>query len=345
MKYPIPDSQAIPQTEPSQLGVHAAAHADGLADPRLVIRGESTTYTPHTGTESQEDKFAFVDYLAFTLRDPEPFDQFPLRDVLIDVFNIPPHDWKLFNHGWNGYAFRVDLGGYGLVAFGGKSQRGTVHVQLSGKGCACVQDWVKVFTWGVSNNCKIRRVDLAHDDFLGEFVSIAKVNQWRIEGLFNVDGRPPKATGFDDFDSGAGKTIYIGSRKSGKALRVYEKGRQSGDPTSPWCRVELELRSKDRVIEWDVVLNPGKYLAGSYPAIAFLNSEQSRVATISKEKEVAYEKTLDHHRTACGKFINLLCHLENENHSAVIAKLRRPGIPKNLEHFFKEHFLPLGIVP
>lgn len=341
MKFPNPPHKI----EKEALIGLGAARPNEQTSPRLVIRGESTTDTPHTGPESLESKIAFVDYLSFTFRGEHTFEQFPLREVLMDVFCIPPHDWRLARHGWNGYAFRVDLGVYGLVAYGGASQRGTIHVQISGKGCCLIQDWLKVYTWGVSNNCKITRIDLAHDDFLGRFASIALAHEWRSEGLFNTDGRPPKTTGFDDYGSGDGKTIYIGSRKSGKLLRIYEKGRQLGDPTSPWCRVELELRSKDRILEWEIVLNPDQYLAGSYPAIAFLTSEQSRVATIAKERTVAFESTLKHHRSSCGKFINLLCHLNNEDLSSVVAMLRRPGLPKNLEAYFREHFIALGIVP
>jgi DNA relaxase NicK len=48
----------------------------------------------------------------------------------------------------------------------------------------------------------------------------------------------------------------VGKRKNGKLLRVYEKGKQLGDESSPWVRWELELHNRDRVIPWEVLLEP-----------------------------------------------------------------------------------------
>jgi len=43
-------------------------------------------------------------------------------------------------------------------------------------------------------------------------------------------------------DDPKGRTLYLGSRKSEKFLRCYQKGRQLGDPESTWVRVELQVR-------------------------------------------------------------------------------------------------------
>ncbi len=51
-------------------------------------------------------------------------------------------------------------------------------------------------------------------------------------------------------------------------MRIYEKGKQLGDPESPWVRWELELHNTDREIPFDVLLQPGRYVAGAYPATA-----------------------------------------------------------------------------
>lgn len=42
-----------------------------------------------------------------------------------------------------------------------------------------------------------------------------------------------------------GRTVYIGSRQSPLMLRVYEKGREQGDPESSWVRFEWELKPKN----------------------------------------------------------------------------------------------------
>lgn len=322
-----------------------AVRPDEQASPRLVIRGESIS-SRSACPETYATKISFIDYLAFTVRGVDlDTDDFPLREILIDVFNIPPLEWKSSHHGWNGYTHRVDLGSYGLVAYGGKSQKGSVHVQINGQGCKQVNNWERVFSWGVSQNTKITRVDIAHDDFAGKIVSISKARTWLDEGLFNSQGRPPIARLYDDFDSGSGKTLYIGSRKSGKILRIYEKGRQLKDPSSPWCRVELELRSKDRVIDWDVILNPDGYLAGAYPALNFLSERQSVITTSRKERAAVLNATVQWCRQTCGPLINLLCMLYDEDIPFVVRQLRRPGIPKRLEAHYKEELIKLGLIP
>ena len=67
----------------------------------------------------------------------------------------------------------------------------------------------------------------------------------------------------------------VGGRRG--LLRIYKKGKQMGDPTSPWDRAEVELHNKGRVVPWEVVASPGQYLAGAYPALRLLNAEQSRL--------------------------------------------------------------------
>jgi phage replication initiation protein len=88
------------------------------------------------------------------------------------------------------------------------------------------------------------------------------------------------------FPDGSGLSFYVGSRTSGKLLRVYEKGKQLGGAASElfpdWVRSELELHNEGRVIPLGILINPGPYLAGAYPALAWVDDEQSRIATKQK---------------------------------------------------------------
>jgi DNA relaxase NicK len=311
--------------------------AQKAESPRLVIRGESITNNPQDNSTSLSGKLSFIDYLSFTLIPEE--NQASLRymkEILMDVFTVPQSDWEHATSGWNGYLHRFNLGIYGLIAYGGEHQKGTIHVQLYGKGCAKVRDWNTVFTWGVSNNCKITRIDLAYDDYEGETVSIKKALLWAETGLFNSNGRPPSMRMIDDFDSGEGKTLYIGKRANGKMCRVYEKGREQGLPFSPWCRVEVEFRSKGRALEWDIVQDSDSYLSGAYEALKFLSIEQSRILTTQKEKTIAFDKAQEWCRVACGQFVNLLCKLNNNDFEAVVGKIRRDGIPQKLAPYYAE---------
>ena len=56
---------------------------------------------------------------------------------------------------------------------------------------------------------------------------------------------------------------YLRKTENGKLMRIYEKGKQLGDATSPWVRWELELHNKSRVIPFDVLTAPGQYVAGA----------------------------------------------------------------------------------
>lgn len=241
----------------------------GGASPHIVIRGETLPrINPAFESSNSAPQVAHIDWLAFTLMPPFGGKANPilwLLPQLFEMFGLPAFSAQSTGKGWNGYTHRVNLGEnseYGLIAYGGDKQRGTVHVELNASACAHISNWHTVQQWGESLGAKITRVDLAHDDMKAETVSIAIARAWYEAGEFTSNGRPPAAKLIDDMGSGKGKTLYIGERANGKLLRVYEKGRQLGDPSSPWVRVELELRNKSRVIPWDVLTTPATYLAG-----------------------------------------------------------------------------------
>lgn len=320
--------------------------ADGDADPRLVIRGESITIPPAKHDTSSSNSLSLIDFLGFTyFLDELPKEDFPLKSLLVNIFNIPAQDWKQAKTGWQGYENRIILDGYGLVAFGGVSQNNSIHVELSGTGCAQVKDWSLVHDWFETTDSRITRIDLAHDDFKGRTFNIQKAITWSEEGLFNSSGRPPNRHLRDDFDSGEGKTFYIGKRGNDKFTRIYEKGKKAGDPNSPWCRAEVEFRARDKTIPIDIFINPDIYFAGAYKAFSFLSLEQSRFASQQKEKDISLEKTKQWAKSACGQLINLLCLLYKEDHEKVISELRRSGVPKALSPLFKRQLREQGLLP
>ena len=59
--------------------------------------------------------------------------------------------------------------------------------------------------------------------------------------------------------------MYVGSRKNGKIMRCYEKGKQLGDKKSKWFRSELEIHGKKRVIPFDILTKPTSYFIAAYP--------------------------------------------------------------------------------
>ncbi|MCW5571744.1 MAG: replication initiation factor domain-containing protein [Steroidobacteraceae bacterium] len=217
-----------------------------------------------------------------------------------------------------------------MLAHGGKAQKETLHVELNAHACARISDWNAVRLWGDVYGANITRIDVAHDDFSGAVVNIARAMQWWQEGAFNSNGRPPRSELIDDLGSNRGKTLYVGRRGSGKLLRVYEKGKQLGDPASPWVRAEVELRNKGRIVPWDTVRAPGRYLAGAYPALGILSGEQSRIRTVRRAVEISYAAMVKTLRMQGGKSLNVMCAVNEGDAEAVLSQVVREGAPKRL---------------
>lgn len=282
-------------------GSHDSALSSADEAPRLVTRGESiTSPTPN------KPKAALIDWLNFTFpfdfisADPQRISKL-LDDQLFAALGYATTRFR--NKGHLGYSDSWDLGnGFGILASGGKSQSSTCLVSLNGGGCTPIQDWQAVHDLMLSLNVKITRVDLAHDDFAGDYNITAGLEMLAL-GQFTTNGRPPNAMFVDDFDSGKGKTLYIGNRDSGKLLRVYEKGKQLGDSLSPWVRWELELHNKDRSIPLDVLLRPGDYLAGGYPCLAWVSETQDRIKTTRNQLKISFDHLVKHCRQSYGKLL------------------------------------------
>ncbi|MBL4573845.1 MAG: replication initiation factor domain-containing protein [Gammaproteobacteria bacterium] len=321
-------------------GVPDAPEAES---PRLVIRGESIDTHPSPRIVTLRNSTSFIDFLGFTYFPDEPSTElYPLKEVLINIFNIPYFDWVPAKSGWQGYEKRIQLGAFGLVAFGGASQNNSIHVELAGHGCNQVKDWLLVNDWFETSDSRITRLDLAHDDFDGDVVNISNAIRWYEDDLFSSNGRPPSRHLHDDFDSGDGKTLNIGKRGNDRFTRIYEKGKQLGDPKSLWCRAEVEFKARTKIIPYEVFLYPDDYLAGAFKAFEYLSTEQSTFNSIEKDREISLERVTKQGKLACGRLVNLLCLLHNEDYKKVIDSLRRSGIPKSLEPLYKQGLLESG---
>lgn len=306
------------------------------AHPGQVIRGET-----NTEINKSPGKIALIDWLAFSIPAGEGRNWQWVREALNEIFNIPPESWQGTGSKYSGYKHRVNLiypgergesVNLGLVAWGGESQRGTIHVSLNGTACARIQDWELVQAFGERVEAVITRVDIAHDDFEGKILNIETARDWYYQNLFGMNGRRPASQFIDDMGSGKGRTLDIGSRKNGKKCRIYEKGKQLGDPTSLWVRGEVEWHNKNRLITWDTATIPEKYLAGAYPCFAYLSKEQCRIKTLKEAASINYQGMVNWLHTAGGKALNVMLQVEGDP-GTVMEKLRRDGAPKRLEPY------------
>ena len=114
------------------------------AAPRLVITG-GNPFPPET-PQQPSAALAHIDWFAFTIKPPDDGGLSWLFPELVNLFDI--REATPTGKGWCGYAVRHDLGGYGLLAHGGKSQRKSIHVELNATGCARVTDWLRIMEGG-----------------------------------------------------------------------------------------------------------------------------------------------------------------------------------------------------
>ncbi|MES2488502.1 MAG: replication initiation factor domain-containing protein [Pseudomonadota bacterium] len=321
-----PQEHAQPWEHGERKDEHAA-HTTAQQDPRLVTRGET-----HIEDARAIPALAHIDWFSLTVTCPFQENNLEWITPFVEtLFGIARSEWRFAGYGWQGYRERVDLADCGLLAFGGERQRGTVHISLNAMGCFRVKDWCAVRVFGETYEARITRIDLAHDDFDGVTLNVERAMQWRREGGFDLNGRPANARYIDDFDSGDGKTLYIGKRQNGKLCRVYEKGRQLGGHLLPhWCRAEVELRNKGRVIPWDVLTKPGNYLAGAYPCFAYLSLEQCKLKTTQKQLEVSYAHMVHNIRNGSGRGLNVMLQMHQGDSGGVLLDVLREGKPKRL---------------
>jgi phage replication initiation protein len=218
----------------------------------------------------------------------------------------------------------------GRVDFGGP--KGRARLDLGGAGCAVVRDWDAMARWlGQQFSMTLTRVDLAVDCVFGQY-TVEHAIEWYKAGLFQAatSGQRPRHNMVGDWlDPYYGRTFEVGRRENGKMCRVYEKGRQLGDHTSPWTRFEVEIRNEDRVLPLGMLTECDRYFAGAYRCLELLlGVSGTRVELERREAEIAVERLSVHARSSYGQLIDVLrLRLTAEE---VLDVLSRPGIPGRL---------------
>lgn len=306
------------------------SHTSGMPSPRLVIRGER--FTPVNGHAHPQS--AFTDYLTVTFPTPSVEGATPLTHILgrLEYVLCGALDGAVDRgRGMFGFSRSLAFDRHGaLLALGGNANR--VMLSLPGEACAVVPSWLALVEllrdeW----HGRITRWDGARDELQGRF-TVNDAVRWYCEDGFNAGGARPDCSQKGNWltEDRKGRTFYVGNRKSGKLCRVYEKGKQLGDPLSPWVRFEVEFHNKDRIIPFDVLLEPGRYVAGAYPCLRWISDQVSRIPTIANAASTSYDALMRHARNAYGQLIDTAECVEGSA-EAVIERLKRPGMPKRLD--------------
>ena len=280
---------------PLRRGVGTAAHIDTLT---LTMRED--VFAEEVSTHTDETKATLAKSISETLHTLMGFGIYEERN------------------GINGYKYSYRMGtdsaNYGIVAFGGKAQKNTVMIYFYGDGLTAAQDgWeTRLYSWlaAFAPYAKITRCDLAHDFLHGEYTPGMAKNDWR-KGAYTAHQKRPRARehGYDWLDERypqrtrdkdivehqrTGKTFYIGTPAASRMLRVYEKGCEQGDADSPWVRLELQLRARDIIIPHEILLHPGEYLTGAYPALNKLFKKYQNAPKKSEYVSKSIEIGLEH---------------------------------------------------
>ncbi len=255
-------------------------------------------------------------------------------------------------NGMNFYKHSFDIGdrGEGIVCIGG--QRDSVLVTIKGQGLLGSKvGWelrLKQFLESIPG-ATLTRVDLASDNF-NSALSLDDYLDFYHQGLYSSNGRPPEVECLGNWvkPNGKGRTLYVGSRTSGKLLRVYEKGLQLANGFHElfknWVRVELELKNTDRVIPLDVLTAPGQYLAGSYPALNFIHKKQDFIKTCKNIVKSTMERAIETTRHQFGKYIWVFSEIYGIEETINKLTIDKQEMPKRLIFDTYEQYLPTDFI-
>jgi len=297
---------------------------------------------------------AFVDWLNFTFKTSDflkiykslvpPSDSsadeyhnivFAISQKLSSILGFGVSEDR--ERGLNRYERSYVLGdGFGFLCIGGLYQNGTCLIMLNGQAMTALRakPWHSPMVKFLKTlNDNITRVDLSTDFFHGEYNLQQAVDDYKNNLFRNNPGVRVSSRLAGDWlsvDDKDGRTLYIGKKQNGKELCIYEKGKQLGGRYSQslpdWVRVELRLGNKDRIIPYDVLLNCGSFLSGSYPALHFIHEVHDQIKTAKATAKIKYEKAKSVLKQQFGKLLYLVSVLDQSLSDVVDVS----GIPKRL---------------
>ncbi len=293
---------------------------------------------------------SFIDWVNFTFKTanlPLKFKSGEAQTDLDYMHSLSALLYKVFGfgvtgqraNGMNFYEKSFDLGsnGLGLVCIGG--QNGTCSVTVKGQGLLSSKPgWEqRLHDLLISiPHATLTRVDLASDNFNSKLSVNDYLDMYEAD-MFTSRGRPPNVEQAGNWvkPNGKGRTLYIGNRKSGKLLRIYEKGLQLAngfhEKYPNWLRVELELKNQDRVIPFEVLLRPGQYLAGAYPALADIHKIQDVIKTAKKTIKSTFEKSIEITKHQFGKHIWTHIQILGVEKAIELLTAGKEELPKSLD--------------
>ena len=270
-----------------------------------------------------------VDWLNFTWR-PDVRDATPEAVAEAVQGLCPGVVWEP-GKGMHGYEAGLRARERGLaVCWGGATQAGTAWFQASGEFFKHLQPeglpWLSLLLHDLQ--AAITRIDLCADFFEGEYTVDEALEDYK-RGEFKLGGRNPSAGLAGDWISAhEGRTLYVGKRKNGKLIRVYEKAKQLGDLNGKWVRAEVEFRNVDRALPLAMLDDPAPFFAGAANWPFSVCSVPVRIKTRVEVERIAVAKLTHESRRAYGALVYQL--RGSVPDESLLDMLERPGIPRRL---------------
>lgn len=174
------------------------------------------------------------------------------------------------------YRFAIERNGFesawvGFLAAGNGKSKGsqdqTIHVNIQGHACTFAETgWREKMAACIDLHAgRITRADLALDMFEGLGYDFARLLPDYKSGVFKNRGKNPACKLDGDWGNDSARSIYIGSRTSGKITNIYEKGDQlfGVNAGSTWVRAELRYGDQLRVLPSDILRTPDTFFSGA----------------------------------------------------------------------------------
>lgn len=198
----------------------------------------------------------------------------------------------------------------GQVCIGG--QNDTVLIMLTGEGCTFAKyGWeedLHAFL-NLAIEPKITRIDLAHDDLYGDYTNLSWFARQFDLGGFSCGNRRPEIQmlGNWKYPNGKGRSLYIGTAKSSKYCRIYEKGMQLGNPASAWLRCEVEFKAKNIFIPLDVLINPSPFFLAAYPCFHIFDHQtklnRDKFERIEQQNTISFASAVAITKNQFGRYL------------------------------------------
>ncbi|WP_315368858.1 replication initiation factor domain-containing protein [Kingella oralis] len=350
---PTSNTGGLKNVQGAAVQTYLAKNVSEVNETYLMVNGKVKTIPVRKGVATA----AHIDTLSFTLKtdifvndEVAKLTNEEDKEILASALSETMHTlfgFGLFEErkGMNGYKYSYTLATenaqYGYVAFGGKKQQNTALIHLTGIGITAAEDgWeTRLYAWfsAFAPFAKITRIDLAHDFFNGEYTPEMAYQDWQ-NGGYTASRTKPRARmhGYDWLDDQrTGKTFYIGTPNSSRLLRVYDKGCEQGDPTSPWTRVELQYRNRDYILPHEMLIAPGEYLTGAYPIFEKLFSRfqetPKKAERVKKSAGISWEHCYKYAAMQVSAFVNAMEALDfTDKEMITLLKAGKKKLPKRL---------------